>query len=172
MRSNLHISSLSLAESKKNTPGKCPIKRKHQPTWPTSNIRRDQTSWPKPGYLKGLKGPPAIKSCPLHLEGYPTESTEAKPFFFCVSDSWINYLSFHVLTRLQRSLLVPYLSNKLSSGDAQSVFLFFHFWGHLTKGAIGLLPQQSIHSPCPKGYHLLPRGCKTLLYYILYSMEK
>ena len=67
------------------------------------------------------------------------ERTEANFFFFVITDFKIYFFSFQVSTRLQRSLLVPYLSNKFLSGDAQSIFIFSPFWPHLTKGVIGLL---------------------------------
>ena len=46
---------------------------------------------------------------------------------------------------------------------------FSHFWGHLTKRAIDLLPQQSIHSPCPKRVPFVVKRLQypSLLYFTL-----
>ena len=68
-----------------------------------------------------------------------------------ITDFKINYVSFNVLTRVQRSLPVPYDSSKMSSLDAQFFSLVFPIWVIEQKGRRSYCPtNRFIHSKRPK----------------------
>ena len=99
------------------------------------------------------------------------EITEAeKNVCFVITDFKINYLSFHVITRLQRSLLVPYLSNKLLSVYVQSLSLFSPLFGSSNKRGDQLTAQAVCSfTMLKKGTVCCQEAAIPLLYTLLYG---